>query len=217
MDISLNSLLPLMSADNRERNKLSLIKAVAYMAGSMGLSVVGPLVVASQTLESYYVLIFGSMAVVLVCSIGGALGVKERVSFQGTEEEKYKIKDLVKFLFSRPVIVTFAASFLYLVGMMTATGANSYYFTYLMGDMALMAGVSGVTLLGQVPGMIVAPLLANKIGKKKVFAAGMFLATIGPAAQADCSGFAAYDICGKYDCQYRSRLCNASDVWDSGR
>lgn len=181
MDISLNSLLPLMSADNRERNKLSLIKAVAYMAGSMGLSVVGPLIVASQTLESYYVLIFGSMAVVLVCSIGGALGVKERVSFQGTEEEKYKIKDLVKFLFSKPVIVTFAASFLYLVGTMTAMGANSYYFTYLMGDMALMAGVSGVTLLGQVPGMIVAPLLANKIGKKKVFAAGIFLATIGPA------------------------------------
>ena len=181
MDISLNSLLPVMTTDNKERNQLSLIKAIGYTIGGMGLSVVGPIIVASGTLESYYVLIFGAMAVTLVCSIVGALGVKERVAFDGTEEEKYKIKDLFKFLFTKPVIVTFLASLLYFVGYQGAAGAGTYYFTYIMGDLSLMAGVSGVSMIGMVPGMIVAPLLANKIGKKKVFTAGIFICAIGPA------------------------------------
>ena len=142
---------------------------------------VGPIIVASGTLESYYVLIFGAMAVTLVCSIVGALGVKERVAFEGTEEERYKIRDLFKFLFTKPVIVTFLASLLYFVGYQGAAGAGTYYFTYIMGDLSLMAGVSGVSMIGMVPGMIVAPLVANKVGKKKVFAAGIFICAIGPA------------------------------------
>ena len=181
MDISLNSLLPVMTTDNKERNQLSLIKAIGYTIGGMGLSVVGPIIVASGTLESYYVLIFGAMAVTLVCSIVGALGVKERVAFEGTEEERYKIRDLFKFLFTKPVIVTFLASLLYFVGYQGAAGAGTYYFTYIMGDLSLMAGVSGVSMIGMVPGMIVAPLVANKVGKKKVFAAGIFICAIGPA------------------------------------
>ena len=87
--ISLNSLLPVMTADNKERNQLSFVKSVAYTLGSMGLGIVGPMIVAAGTLQSYYVLIFGAMAVTLVGSVVGALGVKERVAFEGTEEEKF--------------------------------------------------------------------------------------------------------------------------------
>lgn len=181
MDISLNSLLPVMTADNKERNQLSLVKSVAYTLGSMGLGIVGPMIVASGTLESYYLLIFGAMAVTLVGSIVGALGVKERVTFEGTEEEKYSFKDLIGFLLSKPVLVTFIAALLCVVGGQVATGANAYYFTYIMGDLSLMAGVSGISMFGMVPGMIVAPLLANAIGKKKVYAAGVFISAAGPA------------------------------------
>lgn len=181
MDISLNSLLPVMTTDNKQRNQLSLIKAVGYMGGATGLSIIGPIIVASGTLESYYLLIFGAMAVTLVFSIAGAMGVKERVTFDGTEEEKYKFKELFQFLFSRPVIVTFMASLLYFIGYQGASGANTYYFTYIMGDLALMGGVTGVGMFGMVPGMIIAPLLANRIGKKKVFAAGIFICALGPA------------------------------------
>ncbi len=181
MDISLNSLLPIMTTDNKQRNQLSLIKAVAYMLGAMGLSIVGPVIVASGTLESYYVLIFGSMVITLVCSLVGAAGVKERVTFEGTAEERYKIRDLFKFLFTKPVIVTFLANLLYMIGVQGASGAGTYFFTYIMGDLSIMAGVSSISMVGMIPGMIFAPLLANKIGKKKVFAAGIFICAIGPA------------------------------------
>ena len=181
MDISLNSLLPVMTADNKERNQLSTIKAVGYMLGAMVLSTAGPIIVASGTLESYYVLIFGSMAVTLVFSIVGALGVKERVAFEGTEEEKYKIKDLVGFLAKKPVWVTFLAGLVYMVGYQGSQGASSYFFTYTMGDMSLMAGVSLIGMVGMFPAMIIAPLIANKVGKKWVYTAGILIAAIGPA------------------------------------
>lgn len=179
MDISLNGLLPVMSSDNRERNQLSVIKSAAYTVGWMGLSVIGPVVVASGTLESYYVLIFGAMVVVLVCSIGGAMGIKERVPFKGTEEEKYKFKDLAQILFAKPVLVTFGASFLYLVGRQASSGASSYYFSYVLGDLKLMSVLSSVALIGEFGGMILGPMMANRMGKKKIYAAGLFIATFG--------------------------------------
>ena len=155
--ISLNSLLPVMTADNKERNQLSFVKSVAYT--------------------------LGAMAVTLVGSVVGALGVKERVAFEGTEEEKYGFRELIGFLFSKPVFVTFVAALLCVVGGQVAMGANAYYFTYIMGDLSLMAGVSGISMFGMVPGMIIAPLLANAIGKKKMYAAGIIVCVlILPAA-----------------------------------
>ena len=91
MDISLNSLLPVMTAENKERNSLSLIKALGYGLGGAAISILAPIIVASGTLESYYILIFGSMAVTLVFSILGALGVKERVTPKGTDDERYPL------------------------------------------------------------------------------------------------------------------------------
>ena len=181
MDISLNSLLPIMTVDNKERNSLSLIKSVGYMLGAMVISIVAPIIVASGTLQSYYVLIFGAMAFVLVCSIGGALGVKERVSFEGENEEKYGFKEMLGFLVEKPVMVAFLAGLLYSIGGQMAGGANAYYFTYLMGDLSLMAGVSGMSMVGMVPGMIISPFLANKLGKKKVSTIGFVIAAAGPA------------------------------------
>ena len=70
-----------MSADDKERNSLSLFNALGTMIGSAVLAVAAPILVAEGTLQNYYVLIFGSMAMVLVLSIAGALCVKERVAF----------------------------------------------------------------------------------------------------------------------------------------
>ena len=69
MDISKNSLLPVMTTDDKERNSLSLFNALGSMIGGAVIGVLGPVIVADGKLESYYVLIFGSMALTLVLSI----------------------------------------------------------------------------------------------------------------------------------------------------
>ena len=179
LDIPLNSLMPVMTADQKEKNSLSVWKMVGLILGGMIVGIVGPVIVASGTLESYYLLIFLFTGISVVFSVVGALGVKERVPFAGTEEEKYSFKDMLGFLIAQPVIVTFIASFCYCLASFIQSGANSYFFTYIMGDLALMAGVSGMSMIGMVPGMILGPVISNKIGKKKIYTVGMLIAALG--------------------------------------
>ena len=179
MDISLNSLLPVMTAEPKERNSLSLVKMIGFLFGGMAISILGPIIVADGTLSSYYKLIFGAMVVVLVGSIGGALGVKERVAFKGDQTEKYGFRDLFSFLTAKPILITFAATLMYGVGTQLQSGANAYFYTYVMGDLSLLAGVSGFSIFGMLPAIILSPIIANRIGKKKVYALGLMIAVVG--------------------------------------
>ena len=126
MDISKNSLLPVMSADDKERNSLSLFNALGTMIGSAVLAVAAPILVAEGTLQNYYVLIFGSMAMVLVLSIAGALCVKERVAFEGKKEESYTFRELLQFLRYKPVWALFLVALVVGVGSNIAGGANRF-------------------------------------------------------------------------------------------
>ena len=164
MDISLNSLLPVMTAENKERNSLSLIKALGYGLGGAAISILAPIIVASGTLESYYILIFGSMAVILVFSILGALGVKERVTPKGTDDERYSLRELFQFLRFKPVWTHFLTILLSTVGTSLSSGTGTFFYTYIMKDLKLMSGVSVVSLVITLLGMAVAPVLANKLG-----------------------------------------------------
>ena len=172
MDISLNSILPVMSSDTQERNTLGGIKGVAYTGGMLVISIVAPYIVADSTLESYYVLIFGSLAVVVVCSIGGALGLKERVKFvddEGNEEEHYSIKEMLRFLVMRPVLVVFAVNLLCTIGGNISSGASTYFYTYVMGDLTVYSLVSVISTVAAIPAMFVGLALSNRIGKKRVY------------------------------------------------
>ena len=173
MDISLNSLLPTMTTDNSERNSLSSIKAIGYTAGTIAISILGPVIVASGTLESYYVLIFGFMVVVLVGSIVGVLFVHERAEFHEDKAESYSVKELLHFLVTRPVLVTFATNLIYQALTGCASGSNTYFFTYIIGNLALLSVATIVGTIAIIPGIILSPILANRIGKKKTYVIGL--------------------------------------------
>ena len=169
MDISKNSLLPVMTTDDKERNSLSLFNALGSMIGGAVIGVLGPVIVADGKLESYYVLIFGSMALTLVLSISGALSVKERVEFRENNEEKYSLKEMLQFLRYKPIWAAFAATLIVGTGSSIAGGAGAYFYTYVLGDMKLMSGVSVIGLIASLVGIVMGPYLANRFGKKKVY------------------------------------------------
>lgn len=177
MDISLNSLLPVMTTDNEERNSLSTIKGIAYTVGALIISAVAPYIVAESTLENYYILIFLFVAVTLVFSIVGALGVKERVKFTDSEGEQdnYSIKDLFKFLFMQPVIVYFLSNLLGTVASNVYSGSSTYFYTYVMGDLTISSTISIIVTVAEFPAMILTPIFADKIGKKKTYGIGLAL------------------------------------------
>ena len=179
MDISLNSLLPVMTTDVDERNSLSTVKGVVYMVGMMILNIVAPIVIDDTNEASgYIIVILAALAVVVGCSLVGTLGVRERVQPQTTE--KYSIKDMFRILAQRPVWVMFLASLLMTVGMFVSNTVNTYFFTYIIGDFSLFGIASAASMICLFPAMLVSGKLVNKFGKKTMFIAGLLCMTLFP-------------------------------------
>jgi len=176
MDIPLNSLIPVMTDDMKERNTLSLIKGIGYMAGAMILGIAAPLVITASDDPrlGYTILIVVSVAIVISFSVIGALGVKERV--QPISDKKYTLKQLIPILGMAPVLVTFLTTLCFGIGSGVMSGSSTFFATYVLGDLALLAGAAGMTIIGIVPSMILAPLIANKIGKRAIYGGGLCIA-----------------------------------------
>ena len=94
MDISLNSMLPVMTLDMEERSALSAQKGFVYTLGSFLVNLSAPVIIGNVSeKEGYITLVLIAAAVIAGCSIAGALGLKERVQAQ-PGKDSYQIKDL---------------------------------------------------------------------------------------------------------------------------
>ena len=172
MDIALNSMLPVMTTDMNERNQLSSIKGLFYMLGMLALSSAAPLILGDSSNRSGYVrLITLVVVLVLVFSVGGTLGLKERV--QPEPGQKYSLRDLFRVMTFKPIWSTFLASLFYMIGMTLINTVNAYYFTYVLGNFRLFSVVSLVQTAAIFPAMIVAGRLIPSLGKKKLYIIGL--------------------------------------------
>lgn len=179
MDISLNSLLPVMTEDMKERNSLSAIKGLAYVVGALILGVAAPLILGNTSnKEGYIKLILISVAVIFFCSIIGTLGVKERIKPQ--KGKSYSIKQLFEILRQRPVYITFLVILLYTVGNNMVSAVNTYYYTYILGDLKWSAILTLIMCITIFPATMFVGGLANKHGKKKMYAIGLAIAGLTP-------------------------------------
>lgn len=184
MDISLNSLIPVMTTDVKQRNAFSTIKGFVYSVAQTILGVVVPLILVDvNDIGGYYKLIFGAAVIVIAFSVVGAFGVKERVIVRGDEPDvvRYGIKDLVVILTRRPVFTMFLASLVYCVGVMFISSVNTYYFTYVMGDLKLLSIASLVQTGVVLVGTLCAGKMIELFGKKKSFVIAIFFVGILPA------------------------------------
>lgn len=176
MDIPLNSMIPVMSDDMKERNLLSLIKGAAYMGGTVLFTIIPPLVITASGDQrfSYTILILVTVAMVVCLSVIGALGIQERV--KPISEKSYKVKDLLRMLSLSPVLLLFISSLTFGIGSGMLNASSTYFATYIMGDLKLNAAASAMMIVGMLPALIAAPLLANKLGKKVVYGGGLTIA-----------------------------------------
>ncbi len=179
MDISLNSLLPVMTGDMEERNALSAIKGLAYVVGALVVGVAAPLILGDTSNKDGYIkLILISVAVIFFCSVIGTLGVKERIKPQ--KGESYSFKQLFTILGQRPVYVTFLVVLLYTIGSNMVSAVNTYYYTYVLGDLTWAAILTLIMCVTIFPATAVVGGLANKFGKKKMYAIGLAIAGLTP-------------------------------------
>lgn len=180
MDISLNSLLPVMSEDMKERNSLSAIKGLIYALGAVIIAIVGPLVLGNvNNRQGYIILVVGATVMVFLCSIIGTLGVKERV-LPKKDAKKYTVKDLLKFFAQKPVYITFIAVLMATIANNVVSAANTYFYTYILGNLQMSALLSLIMCVTLFPTTALVGKLANKHGKKKIYMLGLFVCALTP-------------------------------------
>ena len=179
MDISLNSLLPVMTEDMKERNSLSSIKGLAYVIGALVIGVAAPLILGDTSNKQGYInLVLIMTAVIFFFSIIGTIGVKERVKPQ--MENSYSVKELFKILSQKPVYITFLAVLLYSIGSNIVNAANTYFYTYIFEDLTLASIITLITCVTVFPATMVIGNLIGRFGKKKMYAIGLALAGLAP-------------------------------------
>lgn len=179
MDISLNSLLPVMTTDDKERNSLSSIKGLAYVVGALVIGVAAPLILGDTSNRQGYInLVLIMTAVIFFFSIIGTMGVKERVKPQ--MENSYSVKELFRILSQKPVYITFLAVLLYSIGSNIVNAANTYFYTYIFEDLTLASVITLITCVTVFPATMVIGNLIGRFGKKKMYAIGLALAGLAP-------------------------------------
>ena len=179
MDISLNSLLPVMTEDIKERNSLSTIKGLAYVIVALVIGVAAPLILGDTSNKQGYInLVLIMTAVIFFFSIIGTMGVKERVKPQ--MENSYSVKELFKILSQKPVYITFLAVLLYSIGSNIVNAANTYFYTYIFEDLTLASIITLITCVTVFPATMVIGNLIGRFGKKKMYAIGLALAGLAP-------------------------------------
>ena len=190
------SLLGVISPDRKERNTLSSYRMVFAFGGSLlALWLIEPLVnyfggnLNSKTGWLATIAVFGVITTAFFWAC--FLWTNERV--QPISDEKQDLKsDLNDLLKNKPWWILLGAGIGALIFNSIRDGAAIYYFKYfvsnavnfdfnMFGTTFHMTPTSFYLVLGQaanIIGVIIATPLANRFGKKKVFFAAMFLASI---------------------------------------
>lgn len=175
MDIPLNCLLPVMTDDVEDRRKLAVIKNMGVSVGALAVGLIAPLVVGGENADAgnYRALVLGVMAAVLLLSLAGVAGIRERVC---TSRKGYRVKDLLGFLRVGPVLVFFLVDMLVCMAAYVNTTSFPYFFKYVVGDGTRQASVSTWAYAGTALVYLAIFLGAQKkLGNRVLCAIGLFV------------------------------------------
>ncbi len=177
MDISLNSMLPVMTSDIEERNFLAMLKNIAYSLGGV-FNLVAPVVFAkfNSSLTGYNIMTVTAIAIIASCSLGGVMGVRQKV--EPTKAAGYKAKDFLKIITLKPIVAFFIGGLIIQTGLAFLSTSNPYYATYALGSIGKLTIINTVGIIGGPVALLAVPL-AKKIGKRRVYAYGMIVTAIG--------------------------------------
>ncbi|MFS0926388.1 MFS transporter [Enterococcus durans] len=183
MDIPLNSLLPVLTNQENERNILSSIKGIAYTVGPTLLNVIAPLLLSiySDGISGYLVLITGAVIVVLFFTIIGTLALKERVNKEvvdSVKEKNYSFKEVRNILKIRPVAILFVSMLFITAASNIFNGSLLYYLNYMLKDPRLLSVASLVGLFGALGAGMIVPKVSRKLGKKNLYTCALVLLSI---------------------------------------
>ena len=184
-DISYWSMLPALSTEQREREKIG---SFAKICASIGLAVVvvGIIPVTSVLTEStgsatraWQLATIGVVALLLAGQSITLLGVREhRGVFR--KEAGSGLKDLVNAIFRNDqLLITTIAMVLFNSGYFITTNFGVHFFKYAYGDEGMYPVFGGVVILVQIIAMVIFPSVSRRISRKKLYTAATIIVLVG--------------------------------------
>lgn len=184
-DISYWSMLPALSMDQKEREKIG---AFARICANIGLFVVVAGIVpittalgdATGSMKTAY-LIF-TIVIVAIMLLGQSItvfGVKEKKGVF-KKEKKTTLKGMVTAIFKNDqLLYTAIAMALFMIGYVTTTGFGLYYFKYAFGDEGMYSIFAVVLGVAQITALLVFPLFSKRFDRKKLYTGATVFVFIG--------------------------------------
>lgn len=184
-DISFWSMIPALSRDQKEREKIA---AVARIAASVGMFT---LVVALIPLSKVFEKRLGSLqkawlAIALLTAFlmlffqaFTLIFVKEQTIPEKSGEHT-RFRDLFKIIFKNDqLLIVTAAMLCFMAGYTATTGLGIYYFKYIFGNEDMYSVFAALLGVSQILGLALFPLLSKRLKRESLFSLGIALVVLG--------------------------------------
>jgi len=184
-DISYWSMLPALSINQKEREKMG---AFARICANIGLfTVVAGIVPITNALgdtlgsmkKAYFVF---AIIIVVIMWLGQSItlfGVKEpKVLVK--EQEKTTLKGMVTAIFKNDqLLITAIAMALFMIGYVTTTSFGLYFFKYAYGNEGMYSIFAVILGVSQISALVVFPLFSKRYDRKKLYTGATILVVLG--------------------------------------
>lgn len=184
-DIPYWSMLPSLSKDQKEREKIG---SVARICANVGLFLIVALIVPITELlgsmfggiqQGYFVLSIILVVIMMVFMLITIIFVKEAPS-EKEEKKSTSLKEMVKIIFENDQLLVAAISMsLFMIGYCTTTSFGLYYFKYVYGDEGMYTIFAVILGVSQITALSVFPMFSKHFSRKKLYAASTFLVVLG--------------------------------------
>ena len=184
-DISYWSMLPSLSMDQKEREKIG---AFARICANIGLFVVVAGIVPATTAlgtalgsmqKGYFIFSIILVLIMWSCLCITLFGVKEhRGVFR--QEAHTSLKGMVTAIFKNDQLLYTAISMaLFMIGYTTTTSFGLYFFKYAYGDEGMYSIFAVVLGVSQILALVVFPLFSRRFSRKTLYTAAIGLVVLG--------------------------------------
>lgn len=188
MDIPYWSMIPSLTKDKAEREKVAVIPRIFASIGGLTIGTFGLTFVAKlgqgNDVKGFEVLAFIIAVVFIISSLITCINVKEPstlvVEETGKKAEPVTLKQTFKIIRQNDQLMVFMGVVLCMNLMMQLLGGMAiYYFKYATGNNGMFKIYNGTAGLAEIGGLLLFPILARKIGRQKLFKVGCFVPVIG--------------------------------------
>ncbi|MBB1079370.1 MFS transporter [Limosilactobacillus sp. STM2_1] len=188
-DVGFWSMVPAMSFDSHERDKIATFARVGSTIGGQIIGfVIMPMVLFFSINQNggtgddrgWFIFAAIVAAISAITSIGVGMFTHEQKSLLRENKEQTKLKDILHILIKNDQLLAIAMSYLFFTtGQTLLNSFELYYFTYILGNAKAFSILGGLNTIVGVISVFAFPLFSGKIGRHKLFYGAASIEVVG--------------------------------------